>query len=319
MKKLSITLVFITLLSLPLSAAIITVDNNPGSVAMFTDTAAAYNSAATDDIILVAGSTSNYSNINSYKRLTWIGVGYFLGPNGIPGLNTNPAKFNITFKNDSTNGNSSGSTYIGIQGAINSDASANNLTIDKCRSGGFNWRFDGSVTITRCYIENVVQLFAANSSISNCIVSDLRLEVANTTADYCNVVSKVSNVASSSISNTIFQVTNAGNWDGNASFSYCLNIGAGFLPDGGGNINNVLLAQVLVASGSSDGYYQLSEGSLAAGAGLNMSDMGAFGGSSPYVLSGVPGIPRITRFSVPSTATGLTALEFEVEAESFAE
>ncbi len=102
--------------------------------------------------------------------------------------------------------------------------------------------------------------------------------------------------------------------------SHCLAIGGSFLPAGGGNINGVgQLADVFVAMGSvdTDAFWQLKPGSPALGKGLAGVDMGAFGGSTPYILGGVPARPRLTRLSAPAVADSASGLRFEVDAQSF--
>ncbi len=98
-----------------------------------------------------------------------------------------------------------------------------------------------------------------------------------------------------------------------------MSIGGTYLPSGNNNINGQIFATVFVNTGSFDALYQLASGSPAANAGLNGDDMGMYGGSTPYVPSGVPGIPRLTQLVVPATATDTSGLRFEVSAEAFPE
>ena len=174
---------------------------------------------------------------------------------------------------------------------------------------------------TRCFHTSAITLNASDSSISNTIVANLNLSAIDTTATNCVVTSNIGTVALSTVSNTIFLISNPNNFDTDGSFSYCMAVGSNLLPAGLGNINGPLLPDVLTGTGTStsDAYYQLADGSPAIGSGLNSADMGAYGGDTPYVLSGVPGIPRITRFVVPATATDTSGLVFEVEAEAFPE
>lgn len=90
-----------------------------------------------------------------------------------------------------------------------------------------------------------------------------------------------------------------------------------FLPAGGGNINNLNLTDVFVASGNEETRWMLKAGSPAIGSGFDGVDMGFFGGANPYRLSGLAPRPRITRFVVPAAATDATGLQFEVDAKAF--
>ena len=65
---------------------------------------------------------------------------------------------------------------------------------------------------------------------------------------------------------------------------------------------------------STDGQWQLAQGSPAIGAGISGEDAGMFGGDAPYVLSGIPGIPRITFVSVPASGAFPDGLPVTVRA-----
>ncbi len=82
------------------TAAVLTVDNNPGSVAMYTSLAAAVNDSNPDgsDTILVAGSPNYYGNINVYKEIHIVAMGYLLADNAIPGLSSDQTRIDITLK-----------------------------------------------------------------------------------------------------------------------------------------------------------------------------------------------------------------------------
>lgn len=85
----------------------------------------------------------------------------------------------------------------------------------------------------------------------------------------------------------------ASNWGGNNT-----TVAAGTLWDSvlAGYVNNP-------NSLSFDARYQLSESSLATGAADDGGDCGPFGGSSPYILSGVPALPFIYKLAVPEEAS----------------
>jgi len=78
------------------------------------------------------------------------------------------------------------------------------------------------------------------------------------------------------------------------------------------------MTTVFVDSGSvsTDGDWQLRSGSPAIGAGLDGVDCGMFGGSTPYVLSGIPAIPSIYYFIAPGSASGAEGLQVEIKARA---
>jgi len=326
----SIILTLIFVVSFLSAQNVITVDRNPGAVAMFTNMTDAYAAAVDGDTILVAGSATIYGSLDCYKELHFIGNGYMLGSTGndIPGVNRNATTLNIDFKENVSQGfgDSSNSSVTGMAGGFGSDAMVTGVVVDKCLNvTNQNWIFDGTVTITRCYFRNnLIRLNASGSSISNSRVSNLELKQANTSADHCIIGSTIQTVVGSSVSNTIFWFDKTSDMDADGNFTYCVNIGpAGIVPAGIGNDTGVHLLSEFFVNPSEDptidNYYMLKEGSPGSGTGQGGADMGIFGGSKPYVLSGVPGIPRMTEFSVPAIATGLSALEFEFSAQSFSE
>ena len=86
-----------------------------------------------------------------------------------------------------------------------------------------------------------------------------------------------------------------------------------------GNQANVNMTTVFVGSAtnpSTDGQWQLKNGSPAKGAGMNGVDCGMFGGSDPYVLSGVPDIPAIYFFEAPDGASTTNGLPVHVKIKS---
>ena len=73
----------------------------------------------------------------------------------------------------------------------------------------------------------------------------------------------------------------------NSSYSYNVAHNSAF-GNNNNNQENVSITTVFISSESTDGQYQLKNGSPAKGAGLDDVDCGMFGGPDPYVLSGIP-------------------------------
>ena len=329
----------------PLAAAILTVDNKPGSVAMFNNLQAAYNAAQQDDTIVLAASPTGYGSLNVYKRLHFRGPGYLLSENGIPGteLAGNDANVGFLFYNDPVNGSSSGSTVSGLRLSASLGGSPSwpsiSINFDKCvvsLDAGFN--MTGVVSISRSIYSNSTNSF--NSSlialnVSNSIISDSggsnyfggtrgRLTINNSVVLPPNFTSGIvrTDNTSSTITNTIFSfprnVTESEFLDGyKGNISHCMVVGGSFLPAGNNNINNANLQDVFLAAGSDDARWQLKPASPARGAGLDGVDLGAFGGVQPYILSGLPSKPRLTRFIAPAVATEASGLRIELEAKSY--
>lgn len=86
-----------------------------------------------------------------------------------------------------------------------------------------------------------------------------------------------------------------------------------------GNQANITMTSVFIGSAtnpSADGQWQLKNGSPAKGAGLDAVDCGMFGGSDPYVLSGVPDLPSIYFFQAPDGASTTNGLPVHVKIKS---
>jgi hypothetical protein len=80
--------------------------------------------------------------------------------------------------------------------------------------------------------------------------------------------------------------------------------------------SDVLEQQVYTWTGSDDAKFQLRDDSLAIGA-CNGADCGAFAGTTPYILSGLPPRPRITNLVMPASVLQTdTTMQVTVSAES---
>jgi hypothetical protein len=83
-----------------------------------------------------------------------------------------------------------------------------------------------------------------------------------------------------------------------------------------GNQSNVNMTTVFVATGTTDGKYQLAAGSPAIGAGQSGIDCGMYGGADPYVLSGIPDIPFFSSILIPGRVTPTNGLEIKLNIKS---
>ena len=212
-------------------------------------------------------------------------------------------------------------------------AGVNNISSDKCYfTGGVgSASMNGVVSIDRSYMA-YCHLLTSGSSIRNSVVVGSFEMLNGTTASNCVVANAPSfgSVAGSSISSSIFITPSsfaAASFAVNAKGSVTQSLAVGgvgiggnptFLPLGNGNISTIAFTvQAFIQSQTTDKAYVLAAGSAAIGTGLNGVDMGIFGGVQPYVISGVPSIPRITRFQVPATATSASGLRIEMDAQSY--
>ena len=207
-------------------AATLTVDNRPGSNAMYANFPEAYAAANDGDTILIAGSSSGYSGGSVYKRLTIIGSGFLHNENGIPGVNPQRVSLSLDLRNDALLGSASGTTLIGIDGLLTVHPNLTGITIDKCRSAQFDLR--SPVSITRCYDASSITFGSGSSGsvIRNSIVRSLVFNTTGINADRLVITSGFSGDPSTSISNSIFVFTSAGNFTRDStSVSNCMAVG----------------------------------------------------------------------------------------------
>lgn len=337
----------LSLLAFPLattSAKIWLVDNTGNPNADFTTLTAAVASTSVQngDTVQLAGSPLTYSgSFTLNKRLVFIGPGYFLSEN-VAQANLNSAT--VGGQIDLFQG-ASGSIFMGITidngggscfRTSNPNASTNNIVIARCRLFAGNsaidiTNFNNSTgwIIAQNYIvsngDRTINIQSANA-VSNIIIANNYIRQNNFstptggTAIFGNASSSMTirhnvvqgrfEVQNSLIENNIQASTN--NFSAtNSTVRNNLSEGTG-LPSGNGNQNSVNMQAVFLGTGSTDGRWQLRSGSPAIGAGFNGVNCGMFGGSEPYILSGVPSIPRIIEFNAPTTGSSQSGLPIQL-------
>lgn len=301
------------------------VNNNPAIDADFSNIAAAIAAASAGDTLYIEGTQYNYGDVTLDKPLVLIGPGYFLTENDSTQANQSPAQI-WEFTADTA---ASGSRIYGLEfydwvviNASNIVFSrnwmVNNQNID-CAFASSNDIVD--VVITQNFLSNII---GGNKSANGMIISnnyvrtDISVGSNQSAIIYNNVVGKSISAYNSVVKNNINTSNSAvfgGYYDGgNNIWEYNI---ADFLkwglPPGVGNIGNIDPNDVFVdydgsLGYSSDGKWQLKEGSIAISYGEGGVDCGIFGGTSPYILSGLAPVPHIYEAIVPvsgSTASGL--------------
>ena len=84
---------------------------------------------------------------------------------------------------------------------------------------------------------------------------------------------------------------------------------------GNGNQSNVDMSTVFDETGSDDGKWKVKDSFTNTNKSSDgTTEFGAFGGTTPYVLSGIPDIPHITFFSGPGSATQGSGLKVHLKA-----
>ncbi len=318
------------------------VSNVPGFDADFTDLQTAINSATAGDILLIQGSAASYGNVTITKPLVLSGPGYFLAQNPQTQAQLSEATLGTLLIDNGGSGCIVEGLSI-LQGiALDS---VNNVIIQSCRVEsqypyytyyGLTANYSQSTVVRNCYFSNTYYAAILCNSPSSCIISNNI--ISNTggggiAGSNCIIENNVFapttfnnsypypvNVNASTVQNNIFSVgyaivaTNS---------SVVNNLFAGGFNGGiiiNGNQEYVDMSTVFIGWAnngySGDGRWQLLLGSPAIGAGVGGIDCGAWGGSSPYRLSGMSFNPNIWQVVMPTTGTSGGGMSVTVKANA---
>ncbi len=291
---------------------LIRVNNDPAADADYTTLQAANDEALPGDTIYVEGSPANYTGAYIDKKLIIIGPGYFLADNDSTQANSLDANIagSLDFRTGSKSSKVSGLIISQIN--INDDE----IVVSRCNVHSiYIFANSKNILITQNYINYSISVSGGNltsSIITNNIIG--WAITANNTSYPLQITNNVIrggngtpiSVYYSTISNNIFTSTNY-KLQENTGNSIINNLFAYAGTNANGNIYSITMTTVFVDFNGSLGYsnderYKLKAGSPALGAGVSGVDCGAFGGVTPYVLSGLPPFPRIYEATIPGTA-----------------
>ena len=321
MKK---TLLVILLLGINyaiMQASIWRVNNVPGVAADFKTLQGAIDTAQAGDTLYVEGTQFDYGNIEIAKKLVIYGPGYFLDENDSTHINQLNATIGITNFNEGSDGLKCYGLYFTGRVQIYSDNSkfeGNNFDKDV-------WLRDiNGCTYQKNYHTDRLRLYnSLNVVVKNNIINYISGKSDCSAIIYNNTVENEISVHNSDIRNNII-------------YRSCVGCGQG-VDENTGNIikynlvckddkpddpTNQIVEQETLFVGdpnnvsedySTDGRYKLASGSPATGAGENGIDCGAYGGSTPYKLSGLPPIPHIYEATIPASASGESGLPVTVK------
>ncbi len=336
-KTFLIVLVVLTLLTSLSYARIWRLDKNDGNNPDFTTLADAVADAEVldSDTLYIAGHTDSYGAATIEKKLYIFGPGYFLDEN--PETQIMPISAyigNVTF-----NYGSEGSMFTGFVCNSKVTANADNVIIKRnyvfgsgsqCLGGSGN-----NLIIKHNYISNTYGSccrFSLGVSGNNAIICNNYLErigggcaisASREAIIKNNVISGPIGISNTSFYNNI--IVN-GSWNAtNSNNDVRNNIEYGILLEGfpseNNNQSNVDMSTVFIGypdqgDYSTDGRWQLVEGSPAIDAGVSGEDCGMFGGNDPYVLSGIPAIPAIYFLDAATTGSATSGLPVSIKVKS---
>lgn len=305
------------------------VNNNPGVTGLnvYTTAQAAHDAAVANDIIIIEPSTVNYGNITIVKPLKIYGNGYYLGVNTELKVDQRASpvgEINIY-------GAGGGSMIAGLTTGTVYLRGASNVTLTRNKmQGNLNIYTDegGGVPVP---ISNVVISGNETQAIgvgnnqggttNNILITNNLVSYISITNDALNtgIVVRHNTITSTnsiSLVNAIYE--NNLHAQGspisftNVTYSYNVSTANSF---GGGvaNQNNYNVSAQYITAGaniSADEAYQLKAGSPLKTIGAAGAEVGAYGGTTPYVVSGIPAIPSVV--TMTNSATGSNSVPLQV-------
>lgn len=290
----------------------------------YNDLATAVNAASAGDTIHVepTTNTAGYGSIVIDKPLVLIGNGYYLG-----GTGSNPGKqyhVGTSFlQRIEFNPGSAGSTVLGLDirqasgGNRGIYINDNNIEIRHCiiqaiytvNYGAGSMALD-NIRIQQNIIIGEFRFLNANGlAITNLLVSNNRfgglIDAMNNWSGIMrnNIFgSSVDIYSSIQMLDNVFQTSNLTQNDntmGNVSYNIFPSAPSWF-PAGNGTNHIIPMASVFGSAGSDDGKYQpLSTCNICHTGSSTSSEIGMFGGLTPYTLSGIPEVPSIYHLFAP--------------------
>lgn len=293
----------LTLLALsPASAQTIRRVNNTGisGTNIYADLPAAYAAAAAGDIIQVEPSGTTYTGIILDKNVTIVGPGYFLDPSQNAGLQANPLPATVNSIELRAGG---ASAYVAGLTVPSFYVEASNVTVQRCNISNLYMNYANAaltnVVVKQNYINNLTTGYSTpvdNALVTNNIINLVSFPTNYNGGFFNNVIVNSAYISNFFLTNNYFANNPVG-----AGNTFNNNISAGAFstayPNVNGNQASVPQSSVFVlAPGATafDAWYQLKAGTNPArGTGQGGADVGAFGGTTPYKLGGLPNIPAI--------------------------
>jgi hypothetical protein len=306
------------------------VNNRSNIPADFTTAQAAHDGATAGDTIFLEPSPYTYGNIILTKKLIMIGTGYFLDQNPeTQWYQTWPVKIGTVLFSNTPSSTCEYSQLMGVTCTGSLTVNVSNITIRRNYLTGITYLTEATDAISNIYFN---ENFCTQSFYMTGQVHDVAIQnnIFNYTASQTFFyISGTSANNGLFINNIILGLPDLYLWDGsyfydylsidnfiiqnnilsagifvinNNTYSYNLANNTAF-GDQNGNQQNVDMSTVFLYTGSSDGQFQLKEGSPAIGAGAGGTDCGVFGGLYPYVLSGLPPVPAIYSFIVGNNSS----------------
>lgn len=284
------------------------------------------------DTLMIEGCPTEYDGTALNKRLVLIGPGYLLNENPQTQANLSTAVLrNLTFENGASGSIIAGLTFSGFSGSyIPYISNASNIVI------------------MRCYLPNPIVLIGNVSGIQIIQNYFARSAIYIGSGSYTftgvslknNYIDEAQSITSSDSYQRIFSAVENNIFNGNVTLtanvfrSNIITSTTAVVAVSSGSIENNLVANsqlpatngnqtfnaanlfVGVSGNSIDGQYKLKGNSPYLAAGYNNTQPGIFGGTSPYVLSGLPATPAIYGFTADGFVNKAAGLQVNIKVKA---
>lgn len=313
-----LTVLFIAF-STNVDARILRVNNNLGITAianlLYVDFATAQTAAVNGDTLQFEPSPNSYGALTLTKNLTLIGTGYFLGNNvGLQANNQSPVIGDINFNTGSAGSKVTGLTVYSFY--VN--AGLSNIVLERCLIQYRVYLYSSTNIIVRqnffiypyhCLQDNgngVTNLLIQNNIFRGYVglgTNVLGIFTQNTCHAYYGYNQGLGGL--SGITNNIFHTYTATGSNIAAGSNNYFVAGAvqfGLNPAGTGATDINTFART-GGNADIDTYWLTLNASAVRTAGQGGIECGAFGGTFPYKLSGIPNVPSIYLFTAPTSAS----------------
>ncbi len=340
--------IFLSLAILSIGTAQTTrrVNNNVGisGTNVYATAQAAHDAAVANDIIVIDPSTTTYADLTLTKPLKIYGNGYYLDTNtDLKADQRSTSLGNVYFNTGSGGSEMYGIVGIGgiyIHGVSNITISRNSLpgntgiSIGIYNSNKANTIFTNvtNIIITRNHIAHVTLNGTGGYTISNGLVNNNIIGYLSGLTDpivqnwvirnntFTSSASSTSKIVNSVFENNFFQAGGTSLVLTNVTSSYNVSTAVTF-SGGMGNVNSYdyVTNSELVGTGagiSADEALQIKAGSPLKTLGSSSSEVGAFGGTTPYIISGIPPIPSITGAINTGTGDATTPIKVTISVKS---
>ena len=280
------------------------------------------------DTLLIEGSTKEYAGFDCSKKLVIIGPGYFLTQNGGQASSLSATVQAINFNPGSDGSVIMGLLFSSASGAYHPNIYTNGIAIIRCNlpNGIVIAANITSLVILQNYI-------GANIAVSSGVITFSGVIVKNNIMNELDVTSstgypRIFATVEHNIINS-YAIFTASICQSNILTYGSINITSNTIQNNLAASNTVaaiptnLLYQngqtfigSTAANGSPDGQYKLPVNSPYAAAGYNGEQIGAFGGTEPYVISGIPPIPTIYQLQTDAIANKQDGLNVTIKARA---